>query len=401
MQRTNRYQLKPTKAQAKLLNELRLLSSCVYNSANYIVRQQIFNKEEISGFYDLQKKVQTTDDYRLLGRVYALPRIQQYSETNIAIFRLIQSKSQKCVGLPNYFKNRKTNTTLPSHLMMDNNVYLISHNHISLPLSRKMHKKYGIKHFKVKYNGIAKWEGKQQRGQIHYKDGKFYLYQTVEVKNPEPMKGNVSAGIDLGIKKLMSAKISNGDDVMVGSKRHFRQWQHLTGLIAEEQESLEKIRRKSSNRLQRLYSRRSKWQDNLYNNLVCKIFRKFNANNVNRIFIGDITHILDNSDKGRLCNQMTHNYWSFGKLYKKIGNKAEEYGIDLVKVDEAYTSMTCPICGMESYPKDRIFVCDFCGNVEHRDIIGATNILNIGIVSMYGSEEKSIHRAEGCPLEVA
>ena len=76
MQRTNIIELKPSNKQKKILKELCLLSSCIYNSTNYIIRQQFFNKEKISNFFGLQQKLQTTEDYKLLGRSYALPRIQ-------------------------------------------------------------------------------------------------------------------------------------------------------------------------------------------------------------------------------------------------------------------------------------------------------------------------------------
>ena len=60
MQRTNIIELKPNKLQKAILKELCLLSSCVYNSANYLIRQQFFNKEKVSTFFDLQQKLQNT-----------------------------------------------------------------------------------------------------------------------------------------------------------------------------------------------------------------------------------------------------------------------------------------------------------------------------------------------------
>ena len=45
----------------------------------------------------------------------------------------------------------------------------------------------------------------------------------------------------------------------------------------------------------------------------------------------------------------------------------------------------------------KIFICSYCGFVEHRDLIGARNILT---KSMYGSLQ-SIHWNEVVPLEVS
>ena len=144
MQRTNTIQLKPNKSQKKILKELMFLSSCIYNQTNYLIRQQFFNKEKISSFYDLQQQLQNTEDYQLLGRSYALPRIQIYAETNSARFKLIKSRTQKYVNLPKYFKNRKTNTTIPSYFVIDGCQYSIKKDYVIIPLSRKMRKKFDI-----------------------------------------------------------------------------------------------------------------------------------------------------------------------------------------------------------------------------------------------------------------
>src|SRR3990167_3068088 len=249
MQRTNVIQLMPNKVQKKILQECMVLSSCVYNMANYEVRQSFFKKEKCPSFFDLQQKIQNKDDYKALGRSYALPRIQVYGETNSARFKLIKSKSQKNVGLPKYFKNRKTNTTIPSYLVIDGCQYSIDKKKITIPLSRSMRNRYGLKNFRIDYNGVLKWKGNQKRSQIHFKNGKFYFYQSVELPEPKLVKSDICAGIDLGIKKLFAIKLSNGEEKMIGRKRHFRQWMYYTDLIADEQAELAKINRKSSKRL--------------------------------------------------------------------------------------------------------------------------------------------------------
>ena len=399
MQRTNVIQLMLNRKQEKILRECMLLSSCVYNSANYIVRQEFFNKESVSNFRDLQVKLQKTDDYKLLGRSYALPRLQIYGETNSARFKLIKSKTQERVGLPSYFKNRKTNTTIPSYLVIDGCQYSLSKTKVTIPLSRMMRKKYDVKQFKIAYNGILKHQGKQQRGQIHYKNGKFYLYQSVEVVTPKIVASNNVAGLDLGQKKYFGILTNTGKELIVGSKRFFRQWQYLTNLIAREQQKLSKINRRTSKNLSSLFEKRTIYQDNLFNNIVAKMFRFLKRNQVSKLIIGDLKGIREDNDCGRKQNQVTHNYWSFDKLLHKIENKAEEFGIEIQMSTEEYTSMTCPICGniSENNKKDRIFICSDCGYIDHRDIIGARNIMFNG---MHDLSNRSVHWHEIMPLEV-
>ena len=399
MQRTNTIQIIPTKKQKGILKEMMLLSSCVYNMANYIVRNQFFNKEKISGLFDLQKKLQEKDDYKLLGRSYALPRIQVYSETVTSRFKLIKSKTQKSVGLPKYQKNRKTNTTIPSFLVIDNSQYRIKKNHIEIPMSLLMRKKYKIgKSFKLKYNGVLKHKGKQQRGHIIFDNGKFYLHQSVELPTKTLKKNNNKIGIDLGIKRIFGLYSNNGIKKVIGSNRYYKQWKHYTTLISTEQERLSKINKRVSNKLKNLYHKRRAYQNNLYNNLVAKLYRIINKHGISTIYVGDVKNIRK-SKSNKKVNQMINNYWSFDVLYKKLQNKSEENGVELIKITEEYTTRTCPKCECcdKANIKDREFVCVKCGYKEDRDIVGARNIFTKG---MY-SQVESIHRNETVSLEVS
>jgi len=95
------------------------------------------------------------------------------------------------------------------------------------------------------------------------------------------------------------------------------------------------------------------------------------------------------------CNQKDkktlHNFWAYDILYHKIANKAEEYGINMERQTEEYTSQTCPVCSVaeRGHKKDRIFVCSFCDFFGHRDLVGATNIMLNGMHS-----QLSVHQAE-------
>ena len=73
---------------------------------------------------------------------------------------------------------------------------------------------------------------------------------------------------------------------------------------------------------------------------------------------------------------MINNFWSFGKLMKKIENKAEEHGIEIVKIFERYTSSTCPIDNNHKIEvEDRDVSCINCKKEYDRDALGCTNIM--------------------------
>src|SRR3990167_4416242 len=391
MRRTNVVELKPSRKHKRILKEMTLLSSCVYNMANYETRQAFFNNEKSPSFFDFQQKLQKKEDYQLLGRSYSLPRLQVYGETNNARFKLVKSKTQTHVGLPKYLKNRKTNTTIPSYLVIDGCQYAIGKKKATIPLSRKLREKYDIKRFDIPYNGILRWKGIQQRGQIMYKNKKFYLYQSVEMPNPTPIDSNVSAGIDLGIKNLVTAVTSNGAERIIGSKRFYKQWLYHNKIISDEQAKLALINRSWSHRLQRCYDKRSAYQEQLFNNVIAKTFRVFKRDNVKTIYLGDVSGIRENNDRGAKYNSMLHNYWAYDKLRQKITNKAEEHGMTLVPTTEEYTSRECPVCQERNKPHDRIYVCNFCGNIDHRDVVGATNIMLKGMRDL---QWQSAHQGE-------
>jgi len=88
--------------------------------------------------------------------------------------------------------------------------------------------------------------------------------------------------------------------------------------------------------------------------------------------VGDVAHILDDNNIGRLGNKMLHNYWAFDIIYHKLTNKCE----DTESSDKARRIIhkpTCPVCGIadEANKKDRLFLCGFCGWFGDRDLVGA------------------------------
>jgi putative transposase len=359
--------------------------------ANYEARQAFFQQEKSPSFHELQQRLQVKPDYQMLGRSYALPRIQIYGETQSARFKLIKSKTQEKVGLPKYLKNRKTNTTIPSYLVMDGCQYNLGTKKATVPLSRKLREKHSLKRFDIPYNGVLRWRGEQKRGQIRLKNKKFYLYQSVELPDVGPVESTVCAGIDFGIKNLITVVTSNGEERVIGSKRFMRQWEHYGELIATEQYKLSCINRRSSKKLKQLYDERDTYQNHLFNNIVCKTFRLLKRAGVKTIYLGDVKGIREGKDCGAQFNRMLHNYWAYDKLRQKFANKAEEQGITFVMQEESYTSKTCPLCEERNRPKDRIYVCDFCGYVDHRDVVGATNIMIRGMRDLQG---RSAHQDE-------
>ena len=92
--------------------------------------------------------------------------------------------------------------------------------------------------------------------------------------------------------------------------------------------------------------------------------------------MGDIEGIQRNTKKKRNRNtNQKLSQWQFGKLYKYLEYKLKAEGISISKINEGYTTQTCPVCGRRKKTSTRNYVCK-CGYKEHRDIHGSKNILS-------------------------
>ena len=93
---------------------------------------------------------------------------------------------------------------------------------------------------------------------------------------------------------------------------------------------------------------------------------------VKTVGIGDLTNIRKNINYSKKVNQKLHQ-WNFAEITQMITYKAELLGMEVKKINEAYTSQTCPKCSNRHKPSNRNYKCR-CGFEYHRDGVGAINI---------------------------
>ena len=93
------------------------------------------------------------------------------------------------------------------------------------------------------------------------------------------------------------------------------------------------------------------------------------------------------SAKSRLNRSILEQGW--GYIAQMLEYKAERAGIPFVKVEPAYTSQTCAICGVidAASRKDRWFDCAHCDYENDADINGAINVLSRALIERYGRGE--------------
>ena len=97
---------------------------------------------------------------------------------------------------------------------------------------------------------------------------------------------------------------------------------------------------------------------------------------IRQIYYGDLDGVTRNSkDRLRKSTNQKLNMWRFGQIENKLNYKLFNIGTSMIKINEAYTSQKCPACGKLNKTSTRNYGCK-CGYSQHRDIVGAINILN-------------------------
>ena len=99
---------------------------------------------------------------------------------------------------------------------------------------------------------------------------------------------------------------------------------------------------------------------------------------VSKIIAGYPKDIAREPNKGKKQNFILSHVWRFNYVIKRLKEVAEEYGVEVVLVNEAFTSQTCPICG-KPHEGARfvrgLYKCPAEGLVFNADLVGAFNIL--------------------------
>src|SRR5699024_6192256 len=102
-------------------------------------------------------------------------------------------------------------------------------------------------------------------------------------------------------------------------------------------------------------------------------------NHVRVIRLEKLANIRKQTSKSRKNNHSLSS-WSFYRLAQYIEYKANLLGVKVEYVNPRYTSQQCPKCNERNKAKDRQYKCSNCGHTDHRDIVGAKNIIHAPVL---------------------
>jgi len=209
---------------------------------------------------------------------------------------------------------------------------------------------------------------------ITKKLGKYIAQIAVEVE-PIVSTGTIVMGIDLGLKIPAVAVIENGKTKFVGNGR---QNKYMKRKARSTRKKLGKLKKQKA--INKLDNKEQRWMQDADHKISRQLVNFAKDNNVAVIRLEKLAGIRQTARTSRKNEKNLHT-WSFYRLANFIEYKAILEGIKVEYVNPKYTSQICPNCGEKNKANDRKYKCKTCGHTEHRDKIGAKNIIDAPVVS--------------------
>lgn len=218
--------------------------------------------------------------------------------------------------------------------------------------------------------------------ELVYRNGLKLAIKYIEPDIQHVIQSNNSAAIDLGEIHAIASIESSGNSVII-TGRKLRSIKRLRNKEQSKLRSLMSKCTKGSRRYRKynhaLYRLKYKAEKQIVDAVhkITKLYLDFCLeNNISTVYYGDLDSCTRNT-KGRANKYIGQklNEWNYGLITTQLTNKLERYGIKTIKIKEYYTSKKCPYCGNTNNPMGRNYSCS-CGYRQHRDLVGAMNILN-------------------------
>jgi putative transposase len=203
-------------------------------------------------------------------------------------------------------------------------------------------------------------------------DGKFYLFATCEIEEPDPIDISDMVGVDLGVT-----------NIAVDSSGHVYASSEANNVRHRNRRLRQKLQKKGTKSAKRLLRKRSKKESRFaadVNHMISKRLVEHAQGTGCGIALEDLKHIRTRVTVRKRQRATLHS-WSFDQLRQFIRYKAQRAGIPVVLVDPRNTSRTCPRCGCVD-KRNRVnqatFSCIVCGFSGLADLIAAENIRVLG-----------------------
>lgn len=213
---------------------------------------------------------------------------------------------------------------------------------------------------------------RQGESELLYRDGKWFLYATINVIEAPVAEVTDMLGVDLGI-----VNIATDSDGRVYSGAH------LIGLRHRHRRLRQRLQRKGTRSARRLLKRRRQKERRLataVNHTISKRIVADAQGTARGIALEDLAGIRQRVSARRPQRATLHS-WAFDQLRRFVAYKAQLAGVPVVYVEPRNTSRTCPKCGLvdkRNRISQAVFRCVGCGLAGHAETFAATNIRERG-----------------------
>ena len=342
----------------RLLMFLFHISKNLYNVSLYTLRQQYFNNEKISSYYELNKLLNSNENFHILNTYASICTIRQ-AYNSMSLFIKHQNDLPKYLSKrdiyalytdqvrPILYNNKKCIKLPLSNLVRTNKVLTTTFND---PLIREFIKELNINKIENIYFPIPKViedkEIKQVRIVPIYKGEYIEIEFSYKKEKVELNEGNNNTlSIDVGINNLMTLVTTNNISYIIDGKRLKSINQFYNKQKAYYQSKL--VNNKYSKRLKRFDLRNKHRIDDYVNKAVNQVIKISKEEKVNTIVIGYNKGLkekgikndnLTNKEKSKINQNFTR--IPISRLINKIKYKCEEYSINCIVINESYTSLS-------------------------------------------------------------
>lgn len=353
MDRTVVVQLKPTPEQARILKQtLEQHTACFNAVASLGYTTKCSNGIELhkQTYYDLRAQYPN-----LPAQLVCASRVKATEAVKSALDRL---KKKRKAGVP------RSNVCPIRYDVRSSWVKWESMTCSLATVAGRVELPFSVPPYAQKYRG-----GKVCSAELCSRNGCFTLHITLSLPDPAIAPSGEVIGVDLGLNRpaVTSHKYFLGE----------RRWKEQERRIFRLRRKLQAKGTHSAKRhLKKLSGKRLRQRRDHDHVLSKRIVQ--HAAPGSTIVTENLTHIRSRAKlKKRTDTQRRLHSWSFAQFHRFLSYKAQERGIQVVKIDPRHTSQTCSRCGHQARNNRRsqsLFLCRQCGYCLNADLNAAQNI---------------------------
>jgi len=392
MKRTNTFAVRPlTDDDEQVLRELLDASAALWNEINY---QRLMRYNDEDGF---EGDVWDADTGKLEGQyksVLGASTAQTVRRANSEAWRSFFSLKDQFHDPdnqqvtehpepPGFRGNEDDGRILKSVIRKD--AYTVEwgdRSRIEFVVGKELRDKHSSpkSRFRLEIVGDPNWPEHDDQGRLELwydeTDDVFRASQPVTVSDDAQATPLASekAALDIGANNLVACTTTTGEQYLYEGRELFEQFRATTQEIARLQ-SLLPDGQYSSQRIRRLYRKRTRRRDHAQAALCRDLIERLYDEGIATVYIGGLTDVLDTHWSVE-ANAKTHNFWAFKQFTERLATTAEEYGISVEVRSEAWTSQECPQCGStdRTHRHEDLLMCQ-CGFEGHADLTASQTFL--------------------------